>query len=145
MPSLKRNAATDGGALMSAGDTAPVLVGTFLGTVLDENPYMGRLSAEQRREREERAEDREWRRFFLYLKHISHFKDACDFANSGPRQSEPGGLLYTHLGYFLHTFTVCDGVVATERQAYLELSRRMDAAGELAPGVLARLEKALAG
>lgn len=103
-----------------------------------------RKSADERRAAEERAEYMAQRRFYALFEAISDFREAWSFCNQGPLESEPGGTLYTHLGQFLHNFDdIPRQADANERASYLAFLRRLQAAGRLADGVLARLEPLL--
>jgi hypothetical protein len=85
-----------------------------------------RKTAKQKQEQEFNAWWREQSRFEQRVRELESLKEAVDFVESGPRSSEPGGVLYTHLGAFLNGFNPPDAA-DWERQLYAEFLQRLSA------------------
>ena len=95
-----------------------------------------------------RAADRVYRRLLNLLDQANAFDDAWDVCQRGPLAHEPGGIHYTRLGQFLHGLRrghddIPEAADQGERAAYLALLERLNATGELKPGVLDRLRPQL--
>ena len=93
------------------------------------------------------AEARVWVRFRGKLEAAAGHDEALAISldtQERPAPDAPGYRYYSNLAFFLGTFTVPGGSGHEERALYLELVRRIDAAAELKPGVMERVERDLA-
>ena len=82
-----------------------------------------------------RAEGRSWGEFLPKLESLATFADARRVVDEAPPQDTPGRSFYSNLGFFLHTFAPPAGASGTELSLYIQFLQRIDAAGELKPGV----------
>jgi hypothetical protein len=91
------------------------------------------------------AEERVWEDLRTKLSSLHTYLDALQLAADGaPALDAPGRRCYANLAFFLRTaFEVPVRSSYAEKQAYLELVRRLDAAGQLKPGVGKQAEDAL--
>lgn len=89
----------------------------------------------------ESANDRYWQYFREVLSNLDDYKEARDFAYSGPGPDQPGRKYHSNLAFFLERFYIPGGSNSTERALYLKFLRKIDKAGQLKPGSLAELEK----
>lgn len=84
-----------------------------------------RKTAAERRQAEFYAEIRAEEYFKRSIRSLSDFKEAWDFAQSGPRSGEPGGSLYTNLGYYLYNHQSPDAARAWEQELHAELGKKI--------------------
>ncbi|MCY1083558.1 hypothetical protein [Archangium lansingense] len=56
---------------------------------------------------------------------MSSFKEAWKFTQSGPHSGEPGGTLYTNLGYYLNYGLSPDGARQWEKALHTELGEKL--------------------
>jgi len=84
-----------------------------------------RKTAAERQQEEFYAEIREEEWFKRGVRSLSNFKEAWDFAQYGPRSGQPGGRLYTNLGYYLHQQHSPDAARPWEKELHEELGRKI--------------------
>ena len=96
-------------------------------------------AAERRRQRED-AEEAYWQRFKARVEAASGYREIRAIADDAPPPDAIGRKIHSNLIFFLDSFSRPAGANAYERALYVQLLRRMDAAGELKPGVRARAE-----
>jgi hypothetical protein len=90
------------------------------------------------------GEQREWEEFRARLAAQETYLDALTLVAEGaPSPDAPGRRYYANLGTFLQHFQVPVRSTYAEKELYLDLVRRLDAAGQLRPGVRNELEGAL--
>ncbi len=90
------------------------------------------------------AEQREWEEFRARVAAQETYLDALTLVAQGaPPPDAPGRRYYANLGTFLQHFQVPVRSTYAEKELYLDLVRRLDAAGQLRPGVRNELEGAL--
>ncbi len=90
------------------------------------------------------AEQRDWEEFRARLAAQETYLDALTLVAEGaPPPDAPGRRYYANLGTFLQHFQVPVRSTYAEKELYLGLVRRLDAAGQLRPGVRKDLEGAL--
>jgi hypothetical protein len=102
---------------------------------------MPRKTKAERNAEYERERRRHWEDFREKLRAAKSFLDAKILVAQAPREGSPGRAFYSNLGFFLGEFTMPGSASAEERQLYKELLRRMDADGNLKPGVLEAFER----
>jgi len=86
-----------------------------------------RKTTKQKQEQEFYEGLREERLFKQGVRALETREEVKDFLESGPRQGEPGGQLYTNLGAFLNDHEP-RGAADWERQLATELRERLRAA-----------------
>ncbi len=79
------------------------------------------------------------------LEALKSFEQAQALWQESPSQINPGYSYYTNLGHFLQHFKAPDGASREELALYLELARKMDAAGELKVRTLQEVEESIRG
>ncbi|WNG13256.1 hypothetical protein [Cystobacter fuscus] len=84
-----------------------------------------RKTAAERQQAELYAEIREEGFFKSSIRSLSSFKEAGDFAQSGPRAGQPGGMLYSNLGYYLYNHQSPDGARSWEKELHAELGKKL--------------------
>ena len=99
-------------------------------------------NAERDQERYE-AEQKAWARFRPQLETIGCMADAATVLKGIPRPDSIGRNHYTNLLFFLDTLSPPGGASGEENRLYIEVARRMDAAGELKPGTFEQVEARL--
>jgi len=75
-------------------------------------------------------------RFLAQLAGLKSYAEALEFVAKGATPTDPSRPFYSNLGWFLGTFDPPGNASAQEKRLYIELLKRMDAAGELKQGVL---------
>jgi hypothetical protein len=102
-----------------------------------------KTNADGERDRAE-AERRVWEDFRAKLAAAQTYLDALTLVAEGaPPPESPGRRYYANLGTFLQLFQVPVRSSHAEKELYLEFIERLDAAGQLKPGVREQLEGAL--
>lgn len=86
-----------------------------------------RKTAKQKQEEQFNAGWRAQVEFEQGVRRLKSDKEAADFVESGPRQGEPGGQLYTTFGAFLHGHYP-SSASDWEWQLYIEFRERTTAA-----------------
>lgn len=90
------------------------------------------------------AEQRVWEDLRSRLGALHTYLEALTLVAEGaPPPDAPGRRYYANLAVFLQQFQVPVRASRPEKQAYLELVGRLEAAGQLKPGVGKQLEDAL--
>ncbi len=90
------------------------------------------------------AERRVWEEFSAKLSGLHTYLDALTLVAEGaPPPDAPGRRFYANLGTFLQMFQVPVRSSQAEKELYLQLLDRLDAARQLRPGVRQQLEDAL--
>lgn len=97
-----------------------------------------------RREQEWAESDRRvWEQFRPRLEALRSFPAAQALVKEAPPPDSPGRRYYSNLGVFLQAFTVPEGSSYAEKELYLRLIERLDAARALKPGAAQRVEEEL--
>src|SRR5512142_2199847 len=97
---------------------------------------------DEERQRAE-AEQRDWEEFRARVAAQETYLDALTLVAEGaPPPEAPARRFYANLGTFLQHFQVPVRSTYAEKELYLDLVRRLDAAGQLRPGVMKELEGA---
>ncbi|NOJ80498.1 hypothetical protein [Myxococcus xanthus] len=86
-----------------------------------------RKTAKQQQEEKFNAGWRAQVEFEQEVRRLKSRKEAADFVESGPRQGQPGGQLYTNFGAFLNDLDP-SSASDWERQLYIEFRERTTAA-----------------
>ena len=90
------------------------------------------------------AEQRVWEDLRFKLAALQTYMEALQLVVEGaPPPDAPGRRHYANLAIFLQRFQVPVHSSQAEKEAYLQLVRRLEAAGQLKPGVGKQLEDAL--
>lgn len=90
------------------------------------------------------AEQRAWEEFRAQVAAQGTYLEALRLVAEGaPPPDAPGRRYYANLGTFLQHFQVPVRSTHAEKELYLQLVHRLDAAGQLRPGVGKDLEDAL--
>jgi hypothetical protein len=120
--------------------TGPVLVpfGVF---VYGEPMARRRMTADERRQADYEALGRARAAFLRRLGAAGNMAVAQMLLKDAPPQGDIGRRFFSNLGFFLQAFEIPNGASDGEQTAYLEFVRRLDAAGELKPGALDRIEE----
>jgi hypothetical protein len=100
---------------------------------------MKKRMREQLAEHEEQTAAR-WPAFRDRLAQAQTMAEARALVGDTPKPDAPGRTFYSNLDFFLQSFTIPGGSNSEERALYLAFVRRLEAAGVLKPGVMARLE-----
>jgi hypothetical protein len=94
-----------------------------------------RRTAAERRQAEFYAEVREEEYFKSTILSLSSIEEAWDFTESGPRSGEPGGTLYTNLGYYLRYGMSPDRARPWEKELHAELGKKLSPSPAKSPHV----------
>jgi hypothetical protein len=105
----------------------------------------------RRRSRTKVEKAEEWRdkkrkayvEFRAKLESLQSYEQAELLWQDAPSQINPAHTYYANLGFFLHHSAAPDGASRDELALYLELARKMDAAGELKAASLQEIEESL--
>jgi hypothetical protein len=93
--------------------------------------------------RRQKKDNQYWEKFRSILEAGQDCGEALALALAMPQQDIPARKFHTNLLSFLHDFTVPKGSNPEERSSYLALIRRLEASGEVKPGVRRQFEQAL--
>jgi hypothetical protein len=77
------------------------------------------------------------------LESLQSYEQGELLLQAAPSQINPAHTYYANLGFFLHHFAAPDSASRDELALYLELARKMDAAGELKGASLHEIEESL--
>ena len=86
------------------------------------------------------AQQRAWEFFEPKLNALQSFEEALRLVYEAPAPDSPGRSYYSNFGFFLQAFTPPAGGSLAEYGYYLQFVRRLDAAGKLKKGALAKIE-----
>lgn len=100
------------------------------------------------REAKRYQEERQAReRFMPRLAALSDYGEAMEMVMRGPPPTDIARPLYSNLGWFLQSFAPPGGASAEEKRLYIQFIERIDAKGQLKPGVrdevVAALQKSI--
>jgi hypothetical protein len=103
----------------------------------------------RKRQKTKAERDQEWQNkkkiayavFRPRLESLQSYEQAVSFWKESPSQINPGYSYYKNLGVFLQESTPPDGASRDELALYLELARKMNAAGELKAVSLDQIEE----
>lgn len=74
---------------------------------------------------------------------LRNHNEAISLVSSGPRQGEPGRVLYSNFGFFLQEYRAPAGASLEELEAYLDFLKRQVRAGAVKAEVATSLVNAL--
>ena len=103
----------------------------------------GRKTKAEREQEWAEADHRVWEQFRPRLEALKSYREAELLVNNALPPDSPGRQYYANLGFFLQSFIVPGGSNYTEKVLYLQLIRRLDALGQLKPGVRQQCEQEL--
>ena len=98
--------------------------------------------AERRQERYE-ATQHAWEVFRPQLEALQSRAEAQKLLANMPLPDTPSRGFYTNLGWFIDTLSPPGNSTGAEKRLYIELTKKMDKAGELKTGACAAIEKSL--
>ena len=105
---------------------------------------MARRRPKTKADRDQEWKDKKKLAYALFrpkLESLQSYEQAELLWRESPSQINPGYTYYANLGFFLQNFAAPDGASFDELALYLELARKMDAAGALKAASLPELEE----
>lgn len=102
-------------------------------------PRRRKTKAERAQESRE-LDRRAWEEFRPKLGALQSYDDALALAYHSPPPDSPGRRYYSNLAFLLQGFAPPMGSGRHEKMLYLQLIQRIDAAGQLKPGIRTQIE-----